>query len=445
MKRKHSFIGLEHLSASYAYKLPLNYRKLEYRSIDAKEEPVLDTYNKLIDGVTPLTGSSRLVSKMVDLRRLRVSNNVTEEANENVYDQLIYARLDENLSKPFYLYTCCFVTEGAERSLLIDTQREEFYFIPNVLAGILKAQQDLAEKKKPLCSFNDLVKQYGEENAVYLKQYFEFLLENQLIFFLEFGWEAVAFPKVDTTKYISAPLIEHVIADIDSHSTYSIEDDLFPQLLEIGCQYLEIRFFQKVVFQKDLQFLSRLANTLVKSVELVLPYNKWGAASNIKISREDYPWLSKLSFYNAPFDKLYLAKQSSDITLLYTTENLVSASHCGKINKWTFSGNLPMITLNSNHNSCLHKSLGIDVQGRIKNCPSMANSFGDIRADSLKVIASKDSFQSKWAITKDQIDTCKICEFRQICSDCRAFTKNNELKGKPAKCGYDPYTMKWED
>jgi len=45
---------------------------------------------------------------------------------------------------------------------------------------------------------------------------------------------------------------------------------------------------------------------------------------------------------------------------------------------------------------------------------------------------------------EDQIETCKICEYRYICSDCRAFTINNDLYQKPLKCNYNPQSMKWK-
>jgi hypothetical protein len=41
---------------------------------------------------------------------------------------------------------------------------------------------------------------------------------------------------------------------------------------------------------------------------------------------------------------------------------------------------------------------------------------------------------------------CKDCEFRYICTDCRAYLEDpyNEYS-KPLKCGYDPYTGEWSE
>lgn len=80
----------------------------------------------------------------------------------------------------------------------------------------------------------------------------------------------------------------------------------------------------------------------------------------------------------------------------------------------------------------------------------MPESFGNIHNTSLENVIKNPEFKKYWNITKDHIETCKDCEFRYICTDCRAFTDKTHNKdgldtSKPLKCGYDPYTNKWED
>ena len=76
----------------------------------------------------------------------------------------------------------------------------------------------------------------------------------------------------------------------------------------------------------------------------------------------------------------------------------------------------------------------------------MSQSFGNIKYTSLKQALEHKDFKKYWNITKDQIDICKACEFRYVCTDCRAY-KENPLDdySKPLKCGYDPYTNEWSD
>ena len=48
-------------------------------------------------------------------------------------------------------------------------------------------------------------------------------------------------------------------------------------------------------------------------------------------------------------------------------------------------------------------------------------------------------------IKKDDIDVCKDCEFRYICTDCRSIIKDlNYRYSQPVKCKYNPYLGKWE-
>ena len=49
-------------------------------------------------------------------------------------------------------------------------------------------------------------------------------------------------------------------------------------------------------------------------------------------------------------------------------------------------------------------------------------------------------------IKKENIDSCKDCEFRNICTDCRAYIEvPSNYHSKPLKCGYNPYTNVWEE
>ncbi len=55
-------------------------------------------------------------------------------------------------------------------------------------------------------------------------------------------------------------------------------------------------------------------------------------------------------------------------------------------------------------------------------------------------------FKKYWDINKDKIYVCKDCEFRYICTDCRAYVEDPEdILSKPLKCGYNPYTGEWSE
>ena len=74
----------------------------------------------------------------------------------------------------------------------------------------------------------------------------------------------------------------------------------------------------------------------------------------------------------------------------------------------------------------------------------MPESFGNIKDTTLEQALNHPNFKKYWNITKDQTEVCKDCEFRHICTDCRAYIEKPEDQySKPLKCGYNPYTNEW--
>lgn len=48
-------------------------------------------------------------------------------------------------------------------------------------------------------------------------------------------------------------------------------------------------------------------------------------------------------------------------------------------------------------------------------------------------------------LNKDNIEGCKVCEFRYSCFDCRPDSRSEDPRAKPWYCTYDPYTATWLD
>jgi SPASM domain peptide maturase of grasp-with-spasm system len=124
----------------------------------------------------------------------------------------------------------------------------------------------------------------------------------------------------------------------------------------------------------------------------------------------------------------------------------IKLNSCGIVNELLFNNNIEHFTESQHHNTCLNRKISIDANGEIKNCPSMAKSWGNIKDTKLIDVVNNPEFQQLWHIKKDDITKCKDCEFRHICTDCRAYTDNpDDLYAAPLKCGYDPYTGVWEE
>ena len=76
----------------------------------------------------------------------------------------------------------------------------------------------------------------------------------------------------------------------------------------------------------------------------------------------------------------------------------------------------------------------------------MKEHYGNIKDTTLQDALAHPDFKKYWFVNKDQISVCKDCEFRYICTDCRAYIENPEdMYSKPLKCGYNPYTCEWEE
>ena len=130
--------------------------------------------------------------------------------------------------------------------------------------------------------------------------------------------------------------------------------------------------------------------------------------------------------------------------LVYHPIVIDSHEHCGVIDKMYFTADMATFTEARKYNSCLNQKIAVDTRGDIKNCPSLEKSYGNVVDTSLREALFRKGFKDWWAIAKDQVDICRDCEFRYVCTDCRAFIQDRDnLYSKPAKCAYDPYTATW--
>jgi SPASM domain peptide maturase of grasp-with-spasm system len=133
------------------------------------------------------------------------------------------------------------------------------------------------------------------------------------------------------------------------------------------------------------------------------------------------------------------------VVLEYRTEVVDSPTCCGKIHPGYFVVDVETFAEGQRHNTCLNRKISVDARGEIRNCPSLARSYGNVREVPLHSALAQRDFTALWSINKDQIAICKDCEFRYICTDCRAYIQDaGDLYSKPSKCTYDPYTAEWQ-
>jgi len=329
------------------------------------------------------------------------------------------------------LFSCCFLSKGFSRSIIVDTQRFEFHFIPNELYEIL-----VVDAKLP---FTDILKKYGEENEEIINEYVLFLLEKELAFFTN---EPKAFPKI-SEDVISPRLISNAIIDIGEESTYDISNTI-KELDDLNCEGLQIRIF----CAKNEDFYVALTKMLLetqqlKTIEMIIPFNEvFSKQKYYQFILQNCILINRLVIFNSPSTKEIYKEIGS---ILFTECVIKDESHCGNISKEYFATAIGSVVESTKYNSCLYKKISVDRFGNIKNCPSMMQTFGQAGKSPMRDILKNKAFTNIWKINKDQIKVCQYCEFRSICTDCRAYIKNPlDMYSKPLKCDYNPYTALWE-
>ncbi len=333
----------------------------------------------------------------------------------------------------FKLYANCIPVKGAKRSVVCDLQLQKMFLIPNDLCEILNNQIN-----KNVVSIK---KKYNNKYNIIIDEYFEYLVSMKLGFFTQ---SPDLYPEL-STKWHYPLKISNAIIDINLNKKNNLYKILL-QLEDLNCKHLQIRFFSKININYIIEIMDFFKdnNSIIQDIHLVFEF------SNIPMKTYErqifkYPRLSSLSIFNSPSNKHIDVRHNLGY-IIYTKQKIIDDKSCGIINQTNFIINIKNYTESLQFNSCLNRKISIDINGDIKNCPSMQQSFGNIKDTTLEEALSHEDFKKYWNITKDQIEVCKDCEFRYVCTDCRAYIENPKDKfSKPLKCGYSPYTNKWEN
>ena len=98
------------------------------------------------------------------------------------------------------------------------------------------------------------------------------------------------------------------------------------------------------------------------------------------------------------------------------------------------------------HNTCWYGKCVISTDGTVYPCEfEHTLVYGNVRETSLTNIIQGGGIDKYWYFDFSKVDTCKDCEFRFACKDCRplAFAVNGNLAQKAERCTYNPYDGKW--
>jgi SPASM domain peptide maturase of grasp-with-spasm system len=187
--------------------------------------------------------------------------------------------------------------------------------------------------------------------------------------------------------------------------------------------------------------LTTIHNFQFSSIELIINHNYAFNKTDYLSRFEKFGKLKYVMVFNFEFDEYIESKRENNMgNFIFLKQRNIDCNSCGKIDHNYFTVNSAFYRESLAFNSCLNKKISLDENGNIKNCPSMSAGYGSIKEVKLIDVIENKSFNRFWNITKRDIKTCKVCEFRDICSDCRVFLEDeNDILSKPLKCNYNPY------
>jgi hypothetical protein len=127
---------------------------------------------------------------------------------------------------------------------------------------------------------------------------------------------------------------------------------------------------------------------------------------NLKLLCEENPRITNIYIHNTPNDILKKEHYSNhgNAYIIFENDEITSCDNCGNVSMSGFVCNIPMYIESLKYNSCLNRKISIDVDGNIKNCPSMINTYGNINNIELSEVINTKDFTKLWNITKDKID-----------------------------------------
>ena len=326
----------------------------------------------------------------------------------------------------YRMYSICKIVNGIVRACILDLQRKDYVLIPLACSTYLK--------ENTIIEYDSVPKE--------IKEWIDKLISMDFLFEVD-EENKDCFPDL---KYFpeSPNLISNSIVDInsDSHTQNLINKEVASQLDKLGCEAVEIRLFNKITLTSLIKFLSSFKHSGIRHISLFINNEYYtNDELNEVFSHENRVRYIIISGCNT---ESQVQVRGTEAYIFYIKDQVVNKHHCGQINQKHFTVDKMFYFESKLFNNCLYKKIAIDEFGEIKNCPSMRKSYGNIKESSLIEALNAPEFKEVWTVNKDLVTKCKHCEFRYICTDCRVYREDDSITSAPLKCGYDPYTGKWE-
>ena len=332
----------------------------------------------------------------------------------------------------FKLFADCIPVKGFRRSAIYDLGRCKYRLIPNALYEILNEFEGKSLEE---------IKSHYKGNDLIIDEYFDFLLENEYIFWCNDD-EVSNFPPLNLTWDYPGEISNAIIRirlknDLDTHT-------IIAELSTLGCKDIILHFETS----PQIEFIHEILNTLRKfpyrSIDFFLPYSKEVCDENLwrNICNSNLI-IHRIIVYNSPNEIQLTSENKVMGNIIFSHQKDINYN---KISKYNFVINIPTFTEAQKHNLFFNRKLIISSLGIVTSSLFGNSKEWAIKENSLREIISKEDFKEKWFINKDLILVCKDCEYRYMCIDSRDPKKNeNNHWFFDSECGYNPYIAKWKD
>lgn len=336
--------------------------------------------------------------------------------------------------KKIYIYPSCISVQGYSRGIIQDLYRSKYVFAPKWLISFFEKHN-----YRTINQLKNAIRDYDEESQ--LESYVNFLVENEIIYITD---KNVKFQEISLVFDAPSTITNSIIIFNNINQKKLIT--IIGELEDLGCENVQLYFpeiFDSTILSYILSFFD---DSIIQYIELITNYNtNYDSFEKIAELFSNNKRLFTLHLVNAPEEKEVFIDVFHIKHIIFSTEEF-NFTICGQVHPIFFTNNISFFTESKSYNTCLNRKICIDSDGYIKNCPSMKHHYGHISDTTLAEAIEKPGFKDCWSIKKDDIDVCQDCEFRHICTDCRAFIKDpNNIYSQPAKCGYNPYIAKWQN
>lgn len=320
----------------------------------------------------------------------------------------------------FSFFSNCFLVTGHAESLIYDTDRNDFYKIPNRYIQILNDTK--------IKDLEYLKRDYGQSIVLFLDQF----VSKELGFYTD---EPNLFKPIDL-KWESPYVLNNAVLEVSKFNFLKIISAI-KELDKLGCIGFQIRFIEKLSVSKIEKILKSLNCSRIKYVEILYPFSNLINYESFRKLINNYPRIIAIKIFGAPKFKV-----TSEPKLILFSKDILSNEH-EIISPKRFVTELGLFSEAQSFNIGLNRKISINRKGEIMNYLTHSKVMGIIGDDKLEDVVSKPSFQRLWDISNDKIEKCSSCQYRYTCVSNSDIKK---IKGKYFKlntCDFNPINNQW--